>query len=136
MPLSNSTTSNWDGWLVDELGQYLEEFRDSLVKAIDSRNIPNCSVKMGTLNMWWRPGSHYIDVESTLDGSITTTIHFQEYGTSLWIGRAVESYAQSNYYKRMAARAFLETIDRCIRETILTMVESSAVREVPDFNRS
>ena len=85
--------------------------------------------------VWWRRDSRYIDATSNLDGTITTTIHIQEYGTSLWIGRAVESYAQSNYYKRMAASAFVETIDRCIREAILTMVEASAIRDVNDIGR-
>jgi hypothetical protein len=85
--------------------------------------------------MWWRKDSPYIDVTSTLDGSITSTIHMQEYGTSLWVGRALESSSQWNYYKRMAASAFIETIDRCIRETTLTMVDTDAIHSVEDIGR-
>ncbi len=83
--------------------------------------------------MWWRKDSRYIDVTSDLDGTITTTIHIQEYGTSLWIGRAVENYAHSNYYKRMSARAFIETIDRCIVEAALTLADKSDIRDVTDI---
>jgi len=32
----------------------------------------------------------------------------------------------------MAASAFVLTIDRCIRDTILSMVDASAVRDVMD----
>jgi hypothetical protein len=133
MPLTNNPNQAWTGWLVDGLGSRLDECKDAIVNTVKARNIPKSEVNLGTVNMWWRKDSRYIDVTSTLDGTIITTIHIQEYGTSLWIGRAVESYATSNYYKRMAASAFIETIDRCIREALLTIVDVSAVRDVPDI---
>jgi hypothetical protein len=135
MPLKNDVNKAWDGWLVDGLGGQEEAYQKALVEALESRNIPRCTVTSGTVNMWWRKESRYIDVTSTLDGSITSTIHLQEYGTSLWIGRALEASSQYNYYKRMAASAFVETIDRCIRETTLTMVDAAAIHAVEDIGK-
>jgi hypothetical protein len=135
MPLSNGKDISWDGWLIDDLGGREEAFQKALVAALEARNIPECTVKSGTVNMWWRKDSRCIDITSALDGTITSTIHMQEYGTSLWIGRAAESYSQSNYYKRMAASAFIGTVDRCIRDTLLTMVEESAMHDVTDIGK-
>lgn len=133
MPLNNDVNKTWDGWLVDDLGSQVETYQNALVSALQARNIPKCTVKIGVVNMWWRKDSRFIDVTSTLDGEIVCTIHIQEYGVSLWIGRAVESYYQSNYYKRMAASAFIESVDRCIRETTLTMVDATAIHNVQDI---
>ena len=135
MPLNNDVHKLWTGWLVDGLGGREESYQKVLVMALEARNIPKATVKTGTVNMWWRKDSRYIDVTSNLDGMIISTIHIQEYGTSLWIGRAVESYSQSNYYKRMAASAFIETIDRCIRETTLTLVDAAAIHDVADIGK-
>lgn len=136
MPLTNDASKYWEGWLVDGLGDQLDTFQKILVASIQSRNIPKCTVSTGILNMWWRKDSHYIDAKSTLDGDIVSTIHLQEYGTSLWIGRAVESFfLTANYYKRMAASAFIESIDRCIHETILTMVDAAAIHNVKDIGK-
>jgi len=136
MPLNNDVNKSWDGWLVDGLGGREEAYQNALAAALETRNIPKCTVRIGTVNMWWRKDSRYIDVASNLDGLITSTIHIQEYGTSLWVGRAVESYSQSNYYKRMAASAFIETVDRCIRETTLTMVDAAAIHDVSDIGKA
>lgn len=135
MPLSNDVNKVWDGWLVDGLGGHEESFQKALVEALEARGIPRCTIKTGTVNMWFRKNSHYIDVSSSLDSPILSTIHIQEYGTSLWVGRALESARQWNYYKRMAASAFVETVDRCIRETILTMVDESALHGVSDVTK-
>jgi hypothetical protein len=135
MPLRNDANKVWDGWLVDGLGGQEEAYQKALVKALQSRNIPKCTVMAGAVNMWWRKDSRYIDVTSTLDGSITTTIHIQSYGTSLWIGRALEASRQWNYYKRMAASAFVETTDRCVRETTLTMVDAASIHDVEDIGK-
>jgi hypothetical protein len=135
MPLNNDVNKFWTGWLIDGLGGQEESYQKALVKALEVRNIPKSTVRSGTVNMWWRKDSRFIDVTSSLDGAITCTIHIQEYGTSLWVGRAVESYMQSNYYKRMAASAFIETIDRCIRETTLTLVDAAAIHDVADIGR-
>ncbi len=68
-----------------------------------------------------------------MDGIVTATIHIQGYRTSLWVGRAVDAHQQWNYYKRMATQAFIRTIDRCIRETTLTLVKADAIHEVSDI---
>jgi hypothetical protein len=133
MPLNNDVNKVWSGWLIDDLGSRLDDFQKKLEKALEARQMPKTRVKSGTVNMWWRKDSHYVDVISELDGDVISTIHFQEYGTSLWVARAVEVGSAWNYYKRMAARAFIESIDRCIRETALTMVDLSALRDVEDF---
>ena len=135
MPLNNDADKLWVGWLIDDLGGKAKEYQNTLVAALKARNIPKCDIATGTVNMWWRGNSRYIDVTSNLDGAIVTTIHIQEYGTSLWVGRVAESYSQSNYYKRMAAGAFIATVDRCIQEATLTMVSASALHAVSDIGR-
>jgi hypothetical protein len=137
MPLGNDEQIQWRGWLVDSVGNQCESFSEKLFTAIEQRGIPKCEVEHGTVNMWWRKESLYIDVKSTLDGKFTSTIHLQDYGTSLWIGRAFEGRTWDwNYYKRMAACAFIETIDRCIVDTILSIVDESALHNVRDFQCS
>ncbi len=132
MPLSNDKDKSWTGWLIDGLGGREAEVHGLLVAALQERNIPKGTVRGGTLNMWWRKDSLYIDVQSSMDGQIISTIHVQEYGTSLFIGRAAESYRQTNYYKRMAAIAFLETVDRCIRDLIATLAPAQGITIVVD----
>lgn len=132
IPLANDKDKFWSGWLVDGLGGREAEVLDSLLAALDARNIPKASIRHGNVNMWWRRDSLFIDVTSSMDGQITTTIHVQEYGTSLWVGRAAESYKQTNYYKRMAAAAFLETVDRCIRDTLIEAAGEPAVHNVTE----
>jgi len=132
MPLGNDKEKYWTGWLIEGLGGKEAEFTSALEDTIQERRIPSSEVKRGTLNMWWRRDSRYIDVTSKMDGTITTTIHVQEYGSSLFVGRAAESYKQTNYYKRMAAAAFLETIDRCIVETFRSMVAEGEIRTISD----
>ena len=83
MRLTNDVYKEWDGWLVDRLGGKEEAYQQMLVATLQAHNIPNCTVKTGTLNMWWRKNSTCIDVMSTLDGNMMTTIHIQEYGTGL-----------------------------------------------------
>ena len=135
MPLNNDVCKIWAGWLIDGLGEREESYQKELVIALEARSIPKSSVKAGTLHMWWLNYSGYIDVTSDLDGLITSTIHIQRFGGSLWVGRAVESYSQSNYYKRMAASALIETIDSCIREVALTLVDATAIHTVADIGR-
>ncbi|GIK42404.1 MAG: hypothetical protein BroJett011_62370 [Chloroflexota bacterium] len=135
MPLGNSADKEWTGWLVDNLGSREQEFQQALMTALEARKIPKSKITAGTVNMWWRKDSRCIDVVSDLDGNIMATIHIQEYGSGLMIGRAVDPPAQWNYYKRMAAGAFTETIDRCIRETILSMAAEEEVRTVTDSRR-
>lgn len=135
MPIRNDGHILWTGWLVDGLGGQEEAYQKALVAALDTRQIPRSGIKTGTVNMWERKDSRYIDVYSVLDGHISSTIHIQEYGTSLWVGRAVELHSQSNYYKRMAEIAFIEVVDRCIRETTLTLVDAVAIHEVADIGQ-
>lgn len=130
MPLSNDKDKAWEGWLVDGAGIHVDHYHGELVKALQARNIPKATVRPGRVNMWWRKDSLCIDVSSSMDGDIVATVHVQEYGTSLFVGRATESYKQTNYYKRMAASAFLATVDRCIRETIEAIAGAASVRAV------
>ncbi len=132
MPLPNSVETDWTGWLVDQLGGREEEVCNALAKALDGRNIPKCKVRIGTANMWWRRDSRCIDVTSNMDGDITATIHVQEYGTSLFIGRAVAAWKQRNYYKRMASAAFLATVDRCVEEALETIAGRASMHELKD----
>lgn len=132
MPLKNDAEKSWTGWLVDDLGGREQEYRDLLFATLEARRIPKAAIKAGSTNMWWRRDSLYIDVTSSMDGQITTTIHVQEYGSSLFVGRAAESRRQWNYYKRMAALAFLETIDRCITDSFAGLVEATAVHRLED----
>lgn len=132
MPLPNDKDKFWAGWLVEGLGGKEKEFRDTLEAVLKARKMPKAQVNTGYVNMWWRRDSLYVDITSGLDGTITTTVHLQEYGTSLFIGRAAESEHQSNYYKRMASSALLETVDRCIRETILHFTGEAAIQTLTD----
>lgn len=135
MPLINNADTQWDGWLIDNLGGRDEEYQKNLVSALQARRIPKSNISTGTVNMWFRPNSRYIDVVSDLDGKVVSTIHIQEYGSSLWVGRAILAVSHWNYYKRMAAVAFVLTIDRCIRETVLTMADESAIHIAIDFRK-
>ncbi len=94
MPLTNNVSKMWEGWLIDGLGEQEELFHNALVTTLEAFNIPKCIVTAGNVNMWWRKDSRIIDVKCSVDGPIACTIHIQEYGPSLWIGRAVESYAE------------------------------------------
>ena len=135
MPLKNDVEKSWVGWLVDYLGGREQEYRDVLLALLEDRRIPKAKIQAGTTNMWWRRDSLYIDVTSTMDGQITTTIHVQEYGSSLFVGRAAETRRQWNYYKRMAALAFLTTVDRCIDDSFVGLVELSAVHRLEERER-
>ncbi len=136
MPLSNDEKKMWDGWLIDGIAGRIDEYEKALIDALKAKNLPKCEIYYGTNNMWFRKDSHYIDVESTLDGEVVCTIHLQDYGISLWVGRAVEShFFRSNYYKRMAVSAFITTIDRCIHEATLKLVDATAFHEVEDVGK-
>src|SRR5262245_5979094 len=91
MPLNNDAKKSWEGWLVDGAGGREQEYQQALIQALTARNIPKVEVRPVTVNMWWRKDSLGIDVKSTLDGDQLSTIHVQEYGTSLWVGRAAEA---------------------------------------------
>ena len=60
--------------------------------------------------------------------AVFRSIHLQEGGTSLWIGRAVEYCAQSIYDSGMDASAFVEALVRCICDAILTLVDTRCIR--------
>lgn len=134
MPLTNSVETEWTGWLVDDLGGREQEVCAALAQALEGRDIPKSKVRTGTLNMWWRRDSRFVDVTSNMDGDITATIHVQEYGTSLFVGRAVAAWKQRNYYKRMASVAFLWTVDECIEEALVTIAGREAMHELRDAN--
>jgi hypothetical protein len=119
MPLHNDKDKVWAGWLVDGLGDQDAAIQEKLVAALMAINIPKATIKQGVLNMWWRPQSPFIDVICQLDGTITATIHIQPFGSHLWVGRAADAnWLTDNYYKRMAAQAFLGAVDLAILATL------------------
>jgi hypothetical protein len=133
VPLSNDKDKSWTGWLVNGLGGREAELVEILGTNLVNSDIPKTTVRGGTVNMWWRKDSRYVDVTSTLDGTITSTIHVQEYGRNLWIGRAVESFRWTdNYYKRMAIAAFIDAIDICISQTLEKMATAEDIRRVSE----
>ncbi|MFN0146540.1 MAG: hypothetical protein ACKVT1_08525 [Dehalococcoidia bacterium] len=132
MALPNSVETDWTGWLIDQLGGREEEVCAALATALEVRNIPKCKVRVGTVNMWWRRDSRCIDVTSNMDGDITVTVHVQEYGTSLFVGRAVATWKQRNYYKRMASSAFLLTVDGCIEEALEVIAGRASMHSLKD----
>lgn len=132
MPLPNSVETSWTGWLVDGLGGQEQQVCETLLQALETRDIPKSRVRAGTVNMWWRRDSRFIDVTSNMDGDITATVHIQEYGTSLFVGRAIAAWKQRNYYKRMASAAFLSTVDRCVEEALERIAGKEALHSLRD----
>jgi hypothetical protein len=133
MPLSNDKDKLWDGWLADGLGERDEDVTQAVLAALQARDMPKTTIRPGTVNMWWRPKSLCIDLTCDLDGRVNVTIHVQPFGSVLWVGRAVDgSWIRDNYYKRMATRAFLETVDRTILETLESVADGRTIREIKD----
>lgn len=119
MPLPNNAETAWNGYLIDGIETDDERFLGELQKRLEARDLPKVSLKRPNLNMWWRADAKCLDLVSKIDGEVECTVHAMPYGASLFIGiafRAVSSLG--NYYKRMAATAFLETIDRCVLEAV------------------
>ncbi len=119
MPLPNNKEIQWNGYLVDDLAGATERFVVSVEKRLNTRDLPSVRVQRATVNMWWRRGSLCLDVHSNLDGSVACTVHAMDYGTALFVGIAFNtSFLTDNYYKRMAATCFLESLDRCVHEAV------------------
>jgi len=132
MPLPNNAETAWNGYLVDGVEPDDERFLQELQKRLEARDLPKVALKRPNLNMWWRPDAKCLDLVSKIDGEVECTVHAMPYGTSLFIGiafRAVSSLG--NYYKRMAATAFLETIDRCALEAVGDLRQEQAVEIKP-----
>jgi hypothetical protein len=128
MPLPNNSDTLWNGYLVTDLLGQGETVISSLEKIIDSRNLPKVKRERQKLNMWWRKDSLCLDVTSEIDGSILCTVHIMDYGTSLFVGVAFGAITSlGNYYKRMAAAAFIETIDRCVLQAINEVPENATL---------
>jgi hypothetical protein len=133
MPLSNDKEKLWDGWLADGLGDKVAEVQRAMIASLQSRDMPKTVIRPGTVNMWWRQQSTCIDLSCDLDGRVNVTIHIQPFGSSMWIGRAVDgNWIRDNYYKRMAARAFLETVDRSILETLESAANGGTIKAIKD----
>lgn len=123
MPLSNHKDRTWVGWVAynslqplpdDAETKIAADVQATIIRLLKAANIPKGKVTETTANMWWRPKTRAIDVESAIDGTLKATIHIQEFGTSLFIGRASELSSNDNYYKRMAYSAFVGVIDHNI----------------------
>lgn len=123
---------SWTGWLIDGAGGREDEICRALEAALRAREIPKSEIKTVHHNMWWRRDSRKVEVTSALDSKVTVSVHVQEYGQSLWIGRAVHHNSDWNYYKKMGASALTETIDRCIAESLAVLSPPDTVRTVTD----
>lgn len=123
---------SWTGWLIDGAGGREEEICAALEGALRARDIPKSDIKTVKHNMWWRRDSLKVEIVSTLDSKVRVSVHVQEYGKSLWVGRAVEHNSDWNYFKKMGASALTETIDRCINESLATLTPAGSVRSVLD----
>jgi hypothetical protein len=131
MPIINNKETQWNGYLIDNLPGVTEQFLLTFEEILKKRKLPAVESKPDTVNMWWRPGSLCLDVSSSLDGIVTCTVHVMDYGTSLFVGIAFSTtFLTDNYYKRMATVSFLETIDRCVYETI-NVVSTELSSEAP-----
>lgn len=133
MPFDKKTDVSWSGWLFDNLGGREKDLEIALREVIERRKIPNCKIKTGTVDMWWRSKSLYVDVTQTLDGPVEVTIHIQEYGTSIWVAIVSEDSKQTkasgshNYYKFMARTLFLDMLGMCVEEAAFALDGQVAV---------
>jgi hypothetical protein len=114
MPLPNNPETQWIGYVVDDAGGQSSAFFVAVAAELSKRDMPKVESETKKLSMWWRSDSQCFDVRSKIDGEVLATIHAMDYGTSLFVGIAFAAVKSlGNYYKRMAAVAFLETVDRC-----------------------
>ena len=119
MPLPNNKDIQWNGYLVDDLAGAGERFVAGLERLLERRDLPSVRAQRAAVNMWWRRGSLCLDVQSNLDGSVICTVHAMDYGTALFVGIAFNTgFLTDNYYKRMAATCFLESLDRCVHQAV------------------
>ena len=119
MPLINSKDNQWNGYLVDDLAGATESFMQDFEARLRARNLSKVTWNRTTVNMWWTKQSPCMDIVSNVDDTVGSTVHVMDYGTALFIGIAFTgSWLTDNYYKRMAAACFLETIDRCVCEAV------------------
>lgn len=119
MPLQNNPNYEWNGYLIESFAGNSQSLLTNLQAALTNRKLPQVTIKPARVNMWWRADSPCLDITSTIDGSVMCTVHMMDYGTSMFIGVASAAVSGlGNYYKRMAAAAFLETVDRCVNEAI------------------
>lgn len=133
MPLGNNAETEWNGYLVDGMQGRAPEFLKMLAAALQERSLPRVAVTPAKVNMWWRDESPCLDVRSSIDGDVQCTVHAMDYGTSLFVGVAFAPVSKlGNYYKRMAAVAFLESIDRCL-DAALRRTASAAGGDVPSI---
>jgi hypothetical protein len=119
MPLQNNPNYEWNGHLIENFAGNAQPLFTNLQTVLANRNLPQVTAKPARVNMWWRADSPCLDITSSIDGSVMCPIHTMDYGMSMFIGVASAPVSGlGNYYKRMAAAAFLETVDRCMNEAI------------------
>lgn len=136
MPLPNTAETEWTGYLVEGLNGRSEALLTAVGAEIVAREMPGVTAQTATINMWWRDSSPCLDVRSKLDGEVACTIHAMDYGKALFIGIAFAPLSKlGNYYKRMAAVAFLESIDRCIDRAIRLAAHDGAAAEITTLGK-
>lgn len=124
MPLPNNAETEWTGYLVEGLSGSAAAVVEHIALEITNRQLPKVDVSPTTVNMWWRDRSPCLDLKSSVDGEVGCTVHVMDYGTALFIGIAYAPMSRlGNYYKRMAAGAFLESIDRSISQALRALSE-------------
>lgn len=119
MPLQNNSEMDWNGYLIEGLAGCGAQLLHNLELQINARQLPKVTLSQFRVDMWWRPDSLCLDIISKIDGTVQCTIHAMDYGSALFVGVAYAAISRlGNYYKRMAAAAFLETVDRCLSDAI------------------
>lgn len=122
MPLPNDAETQWTGYLIDGLGGQTQVFLQAALNQVTSASLPSVRATLTAVNMWWRDKSPCLDLKSSVDGDVACTVHAMDYGSAMFIGIAFAPTSKlGNYYKRMAAAAFLESVDRCVNRTIQSL---------------
>lgn len=127
MPLGNDANKEWNGYLVEGLAGSGPAFLRYLQERLAAHNLPKVRSNPATVNMWWRKDSPCLDIYSEIDGMVMVTVHAMDYGTGLFVGVAYVAVSSlGNYYKRMAATAFLTALDNCLTEAVELTAEGAS----------
>ncbi len=117
-------------WMIDGAAEKKGTALARIEGLIAQSQPPAIATKRETVNMWWRPNSPALTLESKLETTmpLKASVYAQDYGTTLVIGRVVRQPDSMNRFKWMAAAAFEYLIDRAIA----TIVAQENGREVTE----
>lgn len=122
MPIAPGGRCTWRTWLLDGMAGKETTLADVIRSALETRRMPSVSISSGTMDVWNRSGTLYIDVISQLDGRVATTIHLLVYGISVSLARVSEAPDHTNYYNALATEAFVTTIDQSLDRIVTTLL--------------